>query len=60
MIRLVSKVEFGIQCADSELVDARQNGEISPIVACSCCWTAYRYSRADVFKGPPSPSTACR
>ena len=31
----------------------------SVIVACSCCWTAYRYSRADVFKGPPSPSTAC-
>ena len=31
----------------------------SVIVACSCCWNAYRYSRADVFKGPPSPSIAC-
>ena len=31
----------------------------SVIVTCSCCWTAYRYSRAGVLKGSPSPSTAC-
>ena len=29
------------------------------IVACSCCWTAYRYSPAEVFKGPPGPSVRC-
>ena len=29
------------------------------IVSCSCCWTAFRYSPAEVFKGRPSPSNAC-
>src|SRR6266851_2502580 len=28
-------------------------------VTCSCCWTAYRYSPAEVFKGPPGPSSNC-
>lgn len=31
----------------------------SPIVACSCCWTAFRYSPTDIFKGPPRPSSRC-
>ena len=29
------------------------------IVSCSCCWTAFRYSPAEVFKGQPSPSNTC-
>lgn len=29
------------------------------IVTCSCCWSAYRYSPAEVFKGSPGPSTSC-
>jgi hypothetical protein len=29
------------------------------IVTCSCCWAAYRYSPAEVFKGPPGPSSRC-
>jgi hypothetical protein len=28
-------------------------------VTCSCCWAAYRYSPAEVFKGPPCPSSNC-
>jgi hypothetical protein len=31
----------------------------SVIVTCSCCWAAYRYSPAEVFKGPPGPSSKC-
>ena len=30
------------------------------IVSCSCCWTAFRYSPAEVFKGGPCPSNNCR
>src|SRR5205823_9841604 len=29
------------------------------IVTCSCCWAAYRYSPAEVFKGTPGPSSNC-
>ena len=29
------------------------------IVTCSCCWGSYRYSPAEVFKGPPGPSGKC-
>jgi len=29
------------------------------IVSCSCCWTAFRYSPAEVFKGRPTPSNRC-
>jgi hypothetical protein len=29
------------------------------IVTCSCCWVAYRYSPAEVFKGPPGPTQEC-
>jgi hypothetical protein len=29
------------------------------IVSCSCCWTAFRYSPTEVFKGQPSPSNTC-
>ena len=29
------------------------------IVTCACCWSAYRYSPAEVFKGQPGPSISC-
>ncbi len=29
-------------------------------VSCSCCWTAFRYSPGEVFKGGPCPSNNCR
>ena len=31
----------------------------SVIVTCSCCWAAYRYSVAEIFKGAPGPSNNC-
>jgi hypothetical protein len=31
----------------------------SVIVTCSCCWAAYRYSPAEIFKDSPSPSSSC-
>lgn len=31
----------------------------SVIVTCSCCWTAYRYSPAEIFKDSPGPSSKC-
>jgi hypothetical protein len=31
----------------------------SPVVACSCCWAAYRYSQAEIFKDSPGPSSNC-
>jgi hypothetical protein len=40
-----------------------ENAEPPPahlaIVSCSCCWSDYRYNSTEVFKGPPSPSSAC-
>lgn|SRR6266851_1777607 len=39
------------------------NSEPAPqhpvLVSCSCCWTAFRYSPTEVFKGQPSPSNTC-
>ena len=31
----------------------------SVIVTCSCCWAAYRYSPAEIFKDSPGPSSNC-
>jgi hypothetical protein len=31
----------------------------SVIVTCPCCWAAYRYSPAEVFKAAPGPSSNC-
>jgi len=31
----------------------------SVIVTCSCCWAAYRYSPAEIFKAAPGPSSNC-
>ena len=28
-------------------------------MTCSCCWAAYRYSPAEIFKGSPGPSSNC-
>jgi len=28
-------------------------------VTCSCCWAAFRYGPAEVFKGAPGPSINC-
>lgn len=40
-----------------------ENSEPAPqhpvLVSCSCCWTAFRYSPTEVFKGQPSPSNTC-
>jgi hypothetical protein len=49
---------------DSQLEHAEpENAEPPPkdtvIVSCSCCWTAYRYTPNEVFKGPPAPSQNC-
>ena len=38
---------------------AEPSPEDTVIVSCSCCWAAYRYSPAEVFKGPPGPSAQC-
>lgn len=29
------------------------------VVSCSCCWSAYRYSPENIFKGSPHPNQAC-
>jgi len=31
----------------------------NPIVTCSCCWAAFRYSSAEIFKDSPGPSSSC-
>lgn len=31
----------------------------SVIVSCACCWSAFRYSPAEIFKGSPGPSQNC-
>jgi hypothetical protein len=31
----------------------------SVILACSCCWAAFRYSAAEIFKDSPGPSSNC-
>jgi len=31
----------------------------SVIVTCSCCWAAFRYSPAEIFKDSPGPSSSC-
>src|SRR5262249_672835 len=31
----------------------------SVIVTCSCCWAAFRYSPAEIFKDSPGPSRNC-
>jgi hypothetical protein len=38
---------------------AESSPQGSVIVSCACCWAAYRYSPAEVFKDSPSPSSNC-
>jgi hypothetical protein len=40
-----------------------QNAEPAPqrsvIVTCSCCWSAFRYDPASIFRGSPAPGSSC-
>jgi hypothetical protein len=40
-----------------------QNEEPAPqrsvIVTCSCCWSAFRYDPASIFRGSPAPGSSC-
>jgi hypothetical protein len=47
------------QIEHSEPEKAEPPPQDTVIVTCSCCWAAYRYSPAEVFKGPPGPSSNC-
>jgi hypothetical protein len=47
------------QIEHSEPDKAEPPPQDTVVVTCSCCWAAYRYSPAEVFKGPPGPSTTC-
>src|SRR6266849_2937639 len=47
------------QIEHSEPDKAEPPPQDTVIVACSCCWAAYRYSPGEVFKGPPGPSSNC-
>jgi hypothetical protein len=47
------------QIEHSQLDNADPPPHDSVIVTCSCCWAAYRYSPAEVFKGAPGPSSNC-
>ena len=47
------------QIEHSEPDKAEPPPQDTVIVTCSCCWAAYRYSPAEVFKGPPAPSSNC-
>jgi hypothetical protein len=47
------------QIEHSEPDKAEPPPQDTVIVTCSCCWAAYRYGPAEVFKGPPGPSSNC-
>ena len=47
------------QSEHSDPDNAERPPHDSVIVTCSCCWAAYRYSTAEVFKGAPGPSSNC-
>ena len=47
------------QIEHSEPDKAEPPPQDTVIVTCSCCWAAYRYSPAEVSKGPPGPSSNC-
>jgi len=46
-----------IEHSHTDEADSPPQGSV--IVTCSCCWAAYRYSPAEVFKAPPEPSSHC-
>jgi hypothetical protein len=43
--------------AQPDKADPRPHDSV--IVTCSCCWAAYRYSPAEIFKAAPGPSSSC-
>jgi hypothetical protein len=43
----------------SQMDKADSAPQDSVIVTCSCCWAAYRYSPAEIFKDSPGPSSSC-
>jgi hypothetical protein len=47
-----------IEHADPERAEPPPQDAV--LVTCSCCWAAYRYHPAEVFKGPPRPSASCQ
>jgi hypothetical protein len=47
------------QIEHSEPEKAEPPPQDTVIVTCACCCVAYRYSPAEVFKGPPGPSSNC-
>ena len=48
------------QSEHAELEKAEPPPQATVVVTCSCCWAAYRYNPAEVFKGPPGPSASCQ
>jgi hypothetical protein len=51
-------IDAQIEHADPEKAEPPPQDTV--VVTCSCCWVAYRYNPAEVFKGPPGPSANCR
>jgi hypothetical protein len=51
-------IDAQIEHADPERADPPPKDTV--VVTCSCCWAAYRYNPAEVFKGPPGPSAKCQ
>ncbi len=47
------------QTQHSEPSKSERPPQEAVIVSCSCCWSAFRYNPAEVFKGQPSPSNTC-
>ena len=48
------------QSEHAEPEKAEPPPQAAVVVTCSCCWAAYRYNPAEVFKGPPGPSASCQ
>ena len=51
-------IDAQIEHADPERADPPPQDTV--VVTCSCCWAAYRYNPAEVFKGPSGPSARCQ
>ncbi len=51
-------IDAQIEHADPEKAEPPPQDTV--VVTCSCCWAAYRYNPAEVFKGPPGPSASCQ
>ena len=51
-------VDPQVEHADPDHRERAPSGTL--VVACSCCWSAYRYPAEEVFRGTPHPSQACK